>query len=117
MVLALVKQTQQTRISDATLCQLKQTWLNQRLGQLDNTQSLATLLSATDKQDQAHPLTAQWERVNAVTTADIQRVAQQYFTPNMVRVDLLPPWYIRFGKTLLEWLPAGVSDDLEDAVL
>ncbi|MEL4295090.1 pitrilysin family protein [Shewanella xiamenensis] len=117
MVLALVKQTQQTRISDATLCQLKQTWLNQRLGQLDNTQSLATLLSATDKQDQAHPLTAQWERINAVTTADIQRVALQYFTPNMVRVDLLPPWYIRFGKTLLEWLPAGVSDDLEDAVL
>lgn len=117
MVLALIKQAQQTRMSDAALCQLKQTWLNQRLAELDSTQSLATLLSATSKQDQAHPLTAQWERINAVTADDFQRVAKHYFTPNMVRVDLLPPWYIRLGKTLLEWLPAGVSDDLEDAAL
>ncbi|MFB2728041.1 M16 family metallopeptidase [Shewanella mangrovisoli] len=116
-VLGVVAKVQQTSLSDAELCQLKQTWLNNQLAQLDNTQSLATLLSATAKQDQMHPLTAQWQRINSVTTEDLQRVATLYFTNNMVRVDLLPPWYIRVGKTLLEWLPSGVSDSLEDAVL
>lgn len=116
-VLGVVAKVQQTPLSDAELCQLKQTWLNNQLAQLDNTQSLATLLSATAKQDQTHPLTAQWQRINSVTTEDLQRVATLYFTNNMVRVDLLPPWYIRIGKTLLEWLPSGVSDSLEDAVL
>ncbi|QYJ72273.1 insulinase family protein [Shewanella sp. FJAT-51649] len=116
-VLGVVAKVQQTPLSDAELCQLKQTWLNNQLAQLDNTQSLATLLSATAKQDQTHPLTAQWQRINSVTTEDLQRVATLYFTNNMVRVDLLPPWYIRVGKTLLEWLPSGVSDSLEDAVL
>lgn len=116
-VLGVVAEAKQTPLSDAELCQLKQTWLNNQLALLDNTQSLATLLSATAKQDQMHPLTAQWQRINSVTTEDLQRVATLYFTNNMVRVDLLPPWYIRVGKTLLEWLPSGVSDSLEDAVL
>ncbi|MFB2686682.1 M16 family metallopeptidase [Shewanella mangrovisoli] len=116
-VLGVVAKVQQAPLSDAELCQLKQTWLNNQLAQLDNTQSLATLLSATAKQDQTHPLTAQWQRINSVTTEDLQRVATRYFSTNIVRVDLLPPWYIRVGKTLLEWLPSGVSDSLEDAVL
>ena len=110
-------QTQQETLDETSLCALKQVWLNNRLQQLSDTQALATQLSATSVQDKDHPFSAQWQRINAVTAGDIQRVAKQYFTQNYVRVDLLPPWYIRWGKTLLEWLPGEMSDSLEDAVL
>ncbi|MCL1089904.1 insulinase family protein [Shewanella profunda] len=116
-VLKLVAQAQQQPIDEEDLCTLKQGWLNNRLQQLDDTQALATQLSATSKPDQTHPLTAQWEQINAVTASDIQNAAKQYLTQDYVRVDLLPPWYIRWGKTLLEWLPDSMSDSLEDAAL
>lgn len=116
-VLGLVAQTQQQALDETSLCTLKQVWLNNRLEQLGDTQTLATQLSATPEQDKDHPFTAQWQRINAVTADDIQRVAKQYFNQDYVRVDLLPPWYIRWGKTLLEWLPDGTSDSLEEAVL
>ncbi|EGM70970.1 hypothetical protein [Shewanella sp. HN-41] len=116
-VLGLVAQTQQDALDETSLCTLKQVWLNNRLEQLSDTQTLATLLSATPAQDTDHPLTAQWQRVNAVTAEDIQRVAKQYFNQDYVRIDLLPPWYIRWSKTLLEWLPSDMSDSLEDAIL
>lgn len=116
-VLGLVAQTQQETLDETSLCALKQVWLNNRLQQLSDTQALATQLSATSVQDKDNPFSAQWQRINAVTAGDIQRVAKQYFTQDYVRVDLLPPWYIRWGKTLLEWLPSDMSDSLEDAVL
>lgn len=116
-VLGLIAQTQQQALDETRLCTLKQVWLNNRLQQLSDTQTLATQLSATSDQDKDHPFTAQWQRINAVSADDIQRVAKQYFNQDYVRVDLLPPWYIRWGKTLLEWLPSDMSDSLEDAVL
>lgn len=116
-MLGLVAQTQQQALDETRLCTLKQVWLNNRLQQLGDTQALATQLSATPVQDKDHPFTAQWQRINAVTADDIQRVAKQYFNQDYVRVDLLPPWYIRWGKTLLEWLPNRTSDSLEEAVL
>ncbi len=116
-VLGLVAQTQQDALDEASLCTLKQVWLNNQLQQLDDTQALAIKLSATSAQDKDHPFTAQWQRINAVTADDIQSVAKRYFNQDYVRVDLLPPWYIRWGKTLLEWLPNDMSDSLEDAVL
>ncbi|PIW61981.1 pitrilysin family protein [Shewanella sp. CG12_big_fil_rev_8_21_14_0_65_47_15] len=116
-VQGLIAQTQQQALDETRLCTLKQVWLNNRLQQLSDTQALATQLSATSVQDTDHPLTAPWQRINAVTAEEFQRVAKQYFNQDYVRVDLLPPWYIRWGKTLLEWLPDGASDSLEEAVL
>lgn len=116
-VLGLVAQTQQDTLDEASLCTLKQVWLNNRLQQLSDTQALAIQLSATSVQDNDHPFSAQWQRINAVTADEFQSVAKQYFNQDYLRVDLLPPWYIRWGKNLLEWLPDDVSDSLEDAVL
>lgn len=104
-------------ISDETLSQLKANWLNKRLQLIDRPSHLARALSATLAQDSLTPLTGPWERINAVSPTQLQAVAQTYFSQGYVRLDLLPPWYIRWTKTLLEWFPTGVSDTLEDLVL
>ncbi len=107
----------QEGLSHKTLTQLKAQWLNLKLRQIDSPSLLARSLSATLPQDRDAPLTGQWIRIEQVTTQDIRRVATQYFNQGYVRVDLLPPWYIRWGKTILEWLPKGLTDSLEDKVL
>lgn len=114
----LISTVSEQGINDLTLYHLKQLWLSQRLLLLDDTQALAQTLSTTLAQDSAHPLTAPWERIHAVTVDDIQRVSQQYFAQDkLVRLDLLPPWYMRWLKNILEWLPQGISDSVEESVL
>ncbi|MCG9713553.1 insulinase family protein [Shewanella insulae] len=104
-------------VTPRELDQLKRRWLLAHLRKLDNNVSLANLLGASQQRDRAHPLSAPWERIDAVTQADIKRVTRQYLSPGYVRLDLLPPWYIRWGKAILEWLPEGLSDSLEEKVL
>ncbi|QYJ98289.1 insulinase family protein [Shewanella alkalitolerans] len=104
-------------VTPLELDQLKRHWLLTQLSKLDNDVSLANLLSASQQRDREHPLTAPWERIAAVTQEDIKRVTQYYLSPGYVRLDLLPPWYIRWGKAILEWLPEGLSDSLEEKVL
>ena len=104
-------------IDDKSLHQLKANWLNQTLQRLDRPSQLARMLSATQQRDTLTPLTGPWERINTVTTEQIQQVARRYFADNLVRLDLLPSWYIRWTKSLLEVLPEGVSDTLEESVL
>jgi|GEM_PF-1200154 len=104
-------------ISAEALIQLKANWLNKRLQLIDRPSLLARALSATLAQDSLTPLTGPWERINAVSPTQLQAVAQTYFSQGYVRLDLLPPWYIRWTKTLLEWFPTGMSDTLEDLVL
>jgi hypothetical protein len=116
-VMALIEPLKQDSISPQQLCQLKQTWLHAALARLNHSQSLATSLSATLEQDKLVPLSGPWQRINSVTTSDIGRIARRYFTHNYVRVDLLPPWYIRISKTLLEWLPKNLTDSIEAGVL
>ncbi|MCG9754790.1 insulinase family protein [Shewanella insulae] len=104
-------------VTPRELDQLKRRWLLAHLRKLDNNVSLANLLGASQQRDRTHPLSAPWERIDAVTQADIKRVTRQYLSPGYVRLDLLPPWYIRWGKAILEWLPEGLSDSLEEKVL
>ncbi|WP_281213157.1 M16 family metallopeptidase [Shewanella insulae] len=104
-------------VTPRELDQLKRRWLLAHLRKLDNNVSLANLLGTSQQRDRTHPLSAPWERIDAVTQADIKRVTRQYLSPGYVRLDLLPPWYIRWGKAILEWLPEGLSDSLEEKVL
>lgn len=104
-------------IDEASLHHLKANWLNQALQRLDQPSRLAIILSATPDKDRLTPLTAPWERIHAVSTTQIQAVASTYFNQGYVRLDLLPPWYIRWTKAILEFLPEGVSDTLEESVL
>ena len=114
----LIDDVSQNGISEESLTALKQIWLNRQLAKLDDTEALALQLSSTLAQDRNQPLTAPWRRIQAVTTDDIQRVCRQYFSADrLVRLDLLPPWYVRLAKTLLEWLPKSVSDGIEDSAL
>lgn len=113
----MVDQLADKGITDKELTQLKRRWLLGYLSKLDNDVGLANLLSNSQQRDLKQPLSGPWERIAAVTSEDIQRVTQQYLSPGYVRLDLLPPWYIRWGKAILEWLPEGVSDSLEEKVL
>ncbi|MBE8168836.1 MAG: insulinase family protein [Shewanella sp.] len=114
----LTKSVKSNGISEQRLCYLKQVYLNERLEKLTDNLSLAKMLSATSKQDFQHPITAPWERINAVSVDDIKRVANKYFrAEHQIRLDLLPPWYIRWTKQLLEWLPKDTADSLEEEAL
>ncbi|WP_394203290.1 M16 family metallopeptidase [Shewanella waksmanii] len=114
---AFIKDIATQGIDEAKLNQLKRAWLIQALTQLDDPTTLATQLSATPTQDKLTPLSAPWERINAVTTQQLQSVAEHYFLNGTVTLKLLPPWYIRWGKTLLEWLPTGLADTIEEWAL
>ncbi|MCC4834315.1 insulinase family protein [Shewanella sp. 10N.7] len=113
LVESLFSQVIENGLNDQALCTLKTVSLNDINQQLSNSQTLAKYLSNTSKRDKSFPLTQPWRRTEAVTSADIQRVTQEYFIDKAVRVDLLPPWYIRWGKGLLEILPQGFSEKLE----
>ncbi|MBL4912702.1 insulinase family protein [Shewanella schlegeliana] len=104
-------------IDDQQLCQLKQIWLNKALSALDSPSLLARNLSATLPQDRLHPLTGPWQRIDAVSAKELQAISQRYFNGNTVRLDLLPPWYIRATKSILELLPKEMSDSLEESVM
>lgn len=104
-------------IDDEQLCRLKQIWLNKALSGLDSPSLLARSLSATPSRDRLRPLTGPWQRVNAVSAKELQAIAQRYFNGNTVRLDLLPPWYIRAAKSILEFLPKAMSDSLEESVM
>lgn len=116
-VMDLIEPLKNGTISLQQLCRLKQHWLHDALAQLNNSQSLATSLSATLAQDKLTPLSGPWQRINSVTVADIEDITRRYFNQNYVRIDLLPPWHIRVAKTLLEWLPTSLADSIESAVL
>ncbi|WP_220758937.1 MULTISPECIES: pitrilysin family protein [unclassified Shewanella] len=104
-------------LTNEQLCQLKQIWLNKALSGLDSPSRLARNLSATQPQDRLQPLTGPWQRIDAVSAKELQAIAQRYFIGNTVRLDLLPPWYIRATKSILEFLPKDMSDSLEESVM
>ncbi len=117
-ILQLTESVKRNGMSQQRLCYLKQLELNRMVGNITDDLFLAKRLSATSRLDFQHPITAPWERTNVVTVADIQRVANKYFQPNhQIRLDLLPPWYIRWAKQLLEWLPKGTADSIEEEAL
>ena len=116
-VKALIDSVAAYPLTEQQLCQLKQIWLNKALFTLDSPSQLARSLSATLPQDKRHPLTGPWQRINAVSADDLQAITLKYFSNNMVRLDLLPPWYIRATKSILEVLPKGVTDSLEESVM
>ncbi|MCH4293109.1 insulinase family protein [Shewanella sp. 3B26] len=104
-------------LSESELCGLKSLWLSQYQQRLERDELLAQQLAATPAADNPSPLQAPWRAIESVTAADLQRVAVQYFNGHTVRLDLLPAWHTRFGKGLLEWLPDGWADGLEELAL
>ncbi|PMG28196.1 peptidase M16 [Shewanella sp. 10N.286.52.C2] len=117
LVSTILKQVASQGIEPNVLCQLKSIALNDTLINFTDSQQLAIHLSNTASRDKFLPLTQPWQRINQVTSDDIKTVTQQYFIGKQVRLDLLPPWYIRWGKTLLEWLPQGMAESLEEWAL
>ncbi len=100
-------------MTEQQLCELKTLALSQQLQQFSHSQTLAKHLSNTANRDKNAPLTQPWQRIQAVLPDDISRVTQAYFIDKTVRVDLLPPWYIRWGKSVLEVLPQEMAETLE----
>ncbi|WP_144214304.1 M16 family metallopeptidase [Shewanella donghaensis] len=113
MVSTLLEKVASQGLEPRSLCQLKSVSLNDSLISFTDSQQLAVYLSKTSTRDKYFPLTQPWQRTAKVTSDDLKRVANQYFINKEVRLDLLPSWYIRWGKTLLEWLPEGFTESIE----
>ncbi|WP_242620216.1 M16 family metallopeptidase [Shewanella maritima] len=104
-------------ISEPQLCNVKAAYLETKLAKLASPLTLANMLSNSQLRDKRTPLTSPWQRTNQVTSDDMARVAAKYYQHKAVRLDMLPAWYIRSGKTLLEWLPKSWSQWLEEQAL
>ncbi|WP_372870252.1 M16 family metallopeptidase [Shewanella sp.] len=113
----LIKSAEDTPLNAQSLCELKSLWLMHYRQRLQQDEQLAQQLAATSAADSATPLQAPWRKIEAVTAADLQRVARRYFNGHTVRLDLLPAWHTRLGKGLLEWLPDDWADGLEELAL
>lgn len=113
----LIDSTAAAPLAASELCGLKSLWLSQYLQRLERSESLTQQLASTPSTDRASPLLAPWQAIAQVSGADLQRVAGQYFSGHTVRLDLQPAWHTRFGKGLLEWLPDGWADGLEELAL
>ncbi|WP_394131818.1 M16 family metallopeptidase [Shewanella maritima] len=100
-----------------SLCRIKHSSTSTLITQFHQPQTVAKRLINIAQQDLDQPLSGPISRIDAVTNEDIQRVAQQYFQHKTIRLDLFPPWYIRTGKTVLEWLPESLTHSLEDKAL
>ncbi len=112
---ALLQQAANSELSSTKLCQLKQNWLTQQLSLLNRDLALAQYIAARPHISNA--LTFQWQQINRVSQQDIKRVAKRYFQDKMIRLDLLPPWYIRWVKAITETLPKAWSDAIERSLL
>ncbi|WP_153915024.1 M16 family metallopeptidase [Shewanella sp. TC10] len=117
LVDSLLTEVVENGIDANDLCGLKAVAINDLQQKLASSQNMAKYLSNTSVRDKNFPITQPWQRTQKVTSLDIQRVTQQYFIDKSVRVDLLPPWYIRWGKNLLEVLPKGFAETLEQWAL
>ncbi|MBM7073986.1 insulinase family protein [Shewanella sp. 202IG2-18] len=117
-ITSLIHQVQKNSIDEQRLCYLKSVYLNGRINLLQDNLTIAKVLSDTQSSQSQNPLTASWQQVNQVSVADIRRVANIYFSPaHSIRLDLLPPWYIRWAKSVLELLPKRTTDSLEEDAL
>lgn len=57
------------------------------------------------------------EQLQQLSQADLARALQRYFLQQRLTLRLLPPWYLRWAKRMLEWLPDSWSQALENKVL
>lgn len=116
-VLQNIAEVAEQGLSTERLCQLKADHIEQQLRRLDDPLQLASALVANSERFPHTPLTGQWQNIQSLTSADLQRVAKQYFQRQPIRLELQPAWYMRVAKTLLEWLPESWAKGLEDSAL
>ena len=62
-------------------------------------------------------LIKQQQRIQAVTLADIQNGWQQNWQQPDIRLEVTGGWQVRWGKTIMQWLPKGAATWLEDRIL
>ncbi len=101
----------------ATVCELKTTALRRLLSISESPLLHAYRESLDNVRWQRSRLTDEMQAIAAVTPADMARVSQHYFQHHTIALQLLPPWYVRWAKQVLEWLPISWSQSLEASVL
>ena len=106
-----------TSISSTNLCQLKTEWLLASLQELDDPLALAQRLATGSRYNEHFPLSFQWSAIEKLTPDDLNRVAKQYFLATPMRLDMEPSWYMRWTKSILQWLPESWTQGIEESVL
>ena len=100
-----------------TLCEWKTAVARWRIAPLELPYALAYRESLDQALWQQSQLLQELQQLQAVSPADINRVLRQQLLSGHVSLRLLPPWHVRLGKRLLEWLPRSWADALEASAL
>ena len=101
----------------AALCELKTAVARRRVAFNELPYAVAYRESLDQALWQQPLLLAELQRMRAVDHAKLQRVFREQWLAGHVSLRLLPPWYVRLGKRLLEWLPRRWADALEASAL
>ncbi|NQD36844.1 insulinase family protein [Permianibacter sp. IMCC34836] len=103
--------------SEQQLCELKTARLRRLIGVAEGPLMLGYRESIDQALWQQSRLLAEVSGLQQVTSADMSRVTAQYFLRNQLTLTLSPPWYLRWAKRVLEWLPVSWSEALEAKAL
>lgn len=110
--------TASTVLPDASaLCELKTAIARRHIAALELPHALAYRESLDLVLWQQSQLVHELQQLHAVDVEALDRVLQAQLLSGHVSLRLLPPWYVRVGKRLLEWLPRRWTDALEASAL
>lgn len=112
-----LQQRANVTLSDDALCELKMAVARRLLASQESPYALAYRESVDTVLWQQSLRLDELTRLQQVSSADLQRVLQQYWLNQRITLRLLPPWYMRWAKRMLEWLPSSWSEALEAKVL
>lgn len=113
----LLNEAANTAPTPALLCELKTAVLRRLIAAAEVPHLLAYRESIDQILWQRSLLYAELQALQVVTPGDLPRVTKQYFLSHQITLRLLPPWYLRWAKKMLEWLPDSWSEALEARVL
>ena len=112
-----LQQRASQELSADVLCELKTAVARRLLATQESPYALAYRESVDAVLWQQSLRLSELTRLQQVSSADMQRVLQQYWLQQRITLRLLPPWYMRWAKKMLEWLPDSWSEALEAKVL
>ena len=107
-----------TALPDAgALCELKTAIARRHIAALELPHAIAYRESLDMVLWPQSQLLQELQQLHAVNGEALGPVLQAQLLSGHVSLRLLPPWYVRVGKRLLEWLPRRWTDALEASAL
>jgi len=117
-ILKSLQQITQNGIPQNDICRVMKSTFQQQLSRYKNPLALVTVLS-NDLLVHNNPLYSKKILQDYVQTSpeQMQQILLKYFSKNFMFISIQPAWYIRWLKTLGEWMPDSWGRYLENKIL